>query len=72
MAAKKIKPYLTITLIVTVLFSLLSLKTPLFIEFLEAKTFDMRFIVRGDRDPAGDIAIIAIDDESLARVGRWP
>lgn len=72
MAAKKIKPYLTITLIVSALFSLLSLKTPLFIEFLEAKTFDMRFIVRGDRQPAGDIVIVAIDDESLAKVGRWP
>lgn len=72
MAAKKLKPYLTITIIVTALFSLLSLKTPLFIEFLEAKTFDMRFIVRGDREPAGDIVIVAIDDESLARVGRWP
>ncbi|MDH3974884.1 MAG: adenylate/guanylate cyclase domain-containing protein [Deltaproteobacteria bacterium] len=72
MAAKKIKPYLTITIIVTALFSFLSLKTPLFIEFLEAKTFDMRFIVRGDREPAGDIVIVAIDDESLSRVGRWP
>lgn len=72
MAAKKLRPYLIITLIVTTLFSLLSLKTPLFIEFLEAKTFDMRFIVRGDREPAGDIIIVAIDDESLARVGRWP
>lgn len=72
MAAKKLKPYLTITIIVTALFSLLSLKTPLFIEFLEAKTFDMRFLVRGDREPAGNIVIVAIDDESLARVGRWP
>ena len=54
------------------LFSLLSLKTPLFIEFLEAKTFDMRFIFRGDREPAGDIVIVAIDDESLAKMGRWP
>ena len=72
MAAKKIKPYLTITIIVTVLFSILALKTPLFIEFLEAKTFDMRFIVRGDREPAGDIVIVAIDDESLTKVGRWP
>lgn len=72
MPAKKIRPYLTITLIVTALFSLLSLKTPLFIEFLEAKTFDMRFIVRGDREPAGDIVIVAIDDESLTKVGRWP
>lgn len=72
MAAKKLKPYLTITLIVTALFVFLSLETPLFIEFLEAKTFDMRFIVRGDREPAGDIVIVAIDDESLAKVGRWP
>lgn len=72
MAAKKLRTYLTITFIVTALFSLLSLKTPLFIEFLEAKTFDMRFILRGDREPAGDIVIVAIDDESLAKVGRWP
>lgn len=50
----------------------LAVKTPLFIELLEAKAFDFRLMLRGERDPGKDIVIVAIDDESLKKVGRWP
>lgn len=35
-------------------------------------TLDWRFGLRGPQSPPSDIAIIAIDDRSLARLGRWP
>ncbi|MBI4424939.1 MAG: CHASE2 domain-containing protein, partial [Elusimicrobia bacterium] len=44
-----------------------------FIETLELKAFDMRSKLRQNLDAGGvDIAIIAIDDDSIARLGRWP
>lgn len=39
---------------------------------LEAEGYDLWFRVRGQQAPPADIVIIGIDDESLARYGRWP
>ncbi len=39
---------------------------------IELKTLDARFKVRGMRDPGPEIAIIAIDDKSIEKIGRWP
>ncbi len=44
----------------------------LFVAQIELKTLDWRFLLRGPRPPHPDIVIVAIDEESLARVGRWP
>ncbi|MBI3549648.1 MAG: CHASE2 domain-containing protein [Elusimicrobia bacterium] len=42
-------------------------------EALELKSYDKRSALRDSIDAGGaDIALIAIDDESLARLGRWP
>ncbi len=42
------------------------------LQAIEGKTLDWRFQVRGP-EPAGDaVAIVAIDDQTLARLGRWP
>lgn len=38
----------------------------------EGVTLDWRFGLRGPRNPPSDVAIIAIDDRSLAKLGRWP
>lgn len=35
-------------------------------------TLDWRFRLRGPQPPPNDIAIIAIDDRSLAKLGQWP
>ena len=34
--------------------------------------YDLFFRLRGARAPAGNIAIIAIDDKTLEKLGRWP
>jgi len=44
-----------------------------FLEAFEAKTYDLRFKnLRGAIAPNPDIAIIAIDDKSIAELGRFP
>ena len=44
-----------------------------FLEAFEAKTYDLRFTeLRGALPPDPDIAIIAIDDKSIAELGRFP
>ncbi|MBE9546976.1 MAG: adenylate/guanylate cyclase domain-containing protein [Proteobacteria bacterium] len=43
-----------------------------FLRFMELKTLDLRTISRGERAPGGEIVIAAIDEKSLAELGRWP
>jgi adenylate cyclase len=44
-----------------------------FLEAFEAKTYDLRFkSLRGAVPPSSDIAIVAIDEKSIAELGRWP
>jgi adenylate cyclase len=47
------------------------LRVPL-LENIEAKIFDAHFHLRGARPAHDAIAIVAIDEKSLAAVGRWP
>jgi adenylate cyclase len=45
---------------------------PTFCEFFELKLYDLKFRFRG-KIPAGQqVVIVAIDDDSLKTVGRWP
>ncbi|NOR52032.1 MAG: CHASE2 domain-containing protein, partial [Gammaproteobacteria bacterium] len=44
-----------------------------FLEAFEAKSYDLRFKnIRGPIDPSDQIAIVAIDDSSIAELGRFP
>ena len=44
-----------------------------FLEAFEAKTYDLRFSqLRGPVVPSPDIVIVAIDDKSIAELGRFP
>jgi adenylate cyclase len=44
-----------------------------FLEAFEARTYDLRFkSLRGTIRPHPDVAIIAIDDKSIAELGRFP
>ncbi|MDH4235554.1 MAG: CHASE2 domain-containing protein, partial [Gallionella sp.] len=44
-----------------------------FLEAFEARTYDLRFMsLRGAVPPSADIAIVAIDDKSIAELGRHP
>lgn len=44
-----------------------------FLESVEAMTYDLRFkALRGPLAPDPEIAIVAIDEKSIAELGRWP
>lgn len=63
---------LAIAIAVSLLVLLLFFLRIEFLENIEAKLFDAHFHLRGPR-PANDaITIVAIDEKSLAAVGRWP
>jgi adenylate cyclase len=42
------------------------------LERVEGTTLDWRFTLRGTLAAPGEVAIVAIDDSSLEKVGRWP
>ena len=39
---------------------------------LEAKALDFRFRWRGAKPPGAQVVLVAIDDQSIAELGRWP
>jgi adenylate cyclase len=43
-----------------------------FVADFELKTLDMRFLLRGKRNPDQSIVIVAIDQKSQDVLGRWP
>jgi len=42
-----------------------------FLEFMELKTYDLRFVYRGELNPGNEIALVVIDEKSLDEIGRW-
>ncbi len=57
---------------VTLVMCALVIWRPTFCEFLELKLYDLKFRFRGTLPAGGQVAILAIDDNSLKAVGRWP
>ena len=43
-----------------------------FMDTLENKILDFRFLIRGRAEPGGQVVIIAIDEKTLDELGRWP
>ena len=60
-----------LTVFVAVFFMTLSHKFT-FLEFIELKTLDMRFKIRGEMASSQDVGIAVIDDQSIEALGRWP
>lgn len=50
---------------------LLALKPPI-TEFIELKFYDLKFLYRGPKAPSPQVVLVAIDDDSVQKVGRWP
>src|SRR5688572_25104913 len=42
------------------------------LDVLELKTYDMRLLKLPKNPPHEDVSIAAVDEKSLARLGRWP
>ena len=63
--------YLFSTGVVIFVFTLFLL-APEFLKAIEAKLYDLHFTLRGVRNPGDQVVIVAIDEKSLAAIGRWP
>ncbi len=62
-----------LALVSVLLVTLLYYQQNPFLEGFEARTYDLRFkSLRGPITPHPDIAVIAIDDKSIAELGRFP
>jgi adenylate cyclase len=57
-----------VALLVLALFFL----APGFLKNLEGQLYDLHFFLRGARPADDGVVIVAVDEKSLARVGRWP
>ncbi|MBM4274113.1 MAG: adenylate/guanylate cyclase domain-containing protein [Deltaproteobacteria bacterium] len=57
---------------VTLLMTALLVWRPTFTETFELKLYDLKFRYRGPKTPGPEVVIVAIDDDSLKAVGRWP
>ena len=47
------------------------LPAPALLEFIEAKTLDLRVLLRGKQSPGNAIVIIAVDEKTEDELGRW-
>ena len=63
--------FLIVAGVTCVVLILLLLRLPI-TEFIELKIYDLKFQYRGARPPAPEIALVAVDDDSVKQVGRWP
>jgi adenylate cyclase len=57
---------------ITLIFSFFAVVKLLPLERLELLLYDFRYHLRGSLKPPPEILIVAIDDQSLAALGRWP
>lgn len=64
--------HLKIAVGISILFIVVYLISPSFLELLELKTIDTRFKKRAAVAPGKEIVIAAIDEKSLDELGRWP
>ncbi len=60
-----------IFLLTCLICSLYVFSIPLF-EYVELRCWDLHFIWRGQQEPSGSVAFVAIDEESVNTEGRWP
>ncbi|MFZ1060008.1 MAG: CHASE2 domain-containing protein, partial [Candidatus Rokuibacteriota bacterium] len=63
--------YLIAAGVVVVVFALY-LWAPPFLKTVETKLYDWHFTLRGVRHPGDQVVIVAVDEQSLAALGRWP
>lgn len=50
---------------------LLYMLGPAFLSTIEMKSLDLRFLMRGSRDPGNQVVIVAVDEKSIKALGRW-
>ncbi len=72
---KKLKELLIpacIAVVIAALSTWAYLEQPRFLERLELSVFDLRLLARSVQETSRQVSIIAVDEESLIKIGRWP
>jgi adenylate cyclase len=70
---KILKPsYLKVTLFIIWVYLVFMAVSPRIINNLEMKLYDFMFQLRGPQPVGSEIVIVAIDDDSVKNIGRWP
>jgi len=59
-------------LILTLIMTYITFRQPGFMEQIEAKAYDLRFRARGEQKGTDKIVVVAIDEHSIEKLGRWP
>lgn len=57
---------------ITLFFCLLYLLKPQPIQTIDLKLYDLMFLLRGKENHSNKVVIVAIDEKSLEKIGRWP
>lgn len=73
----RLKQFLTPTgykigLLITILSLVIYSMDIQFFRLMELKAFDLHFLSRGAIEPENNVVIVAIDEKSLDKFGRWP
>ncbi|MBU2550214.1 MAG: CHASE2 domain-containing protein, partial [Proteobacteria bacterium] len=63
---------LLLSVILTGFVCLVYIIGPSFLEIVELKALDLRFLIRGPLQPGPEVVIAAIDEKSVDEIGRWP
>ncbi|NWF38382.1 adenylate/guanylate cyclase domain-containing protein [Mariprofundus sp. NF] len=58
-------PYFLLASLIVAAAIFATVTPPMFVDYLESKTFDIRTLLRGERSVRPDIVIVAIDDKTL-------
>ncbi|WP_456324784.1 CHASE2 domain-containing protein [Desulfonauticus submarinus] len=69
---RKNKFFLILSIIFLLFSFFLYFLNPSFLHFLDLKIFDLEMQLRGKIEPSGKVVIVAIDEKSLEKIGRWP
>jgi len=64
--------YYIIAVAITLIFCLLYYFQPEPLHILELKLYDLLFLLRGEERPSDKVIIVAIDEPSIEKLGRWP
>lgn len=62
----------TLSIITVLILAVLYIIGPRFLEVVELRALDIRFLIRGPIEPGPEVAIAVIDEKSVDELGRWP
>ncbi|MBW1990322.1 MAG: CHASE2 domain-containing protein, partial [Deltaproteobacteria bacterium] len=72
MNAFRKRPHLVVGLLVSFLFLGFHYLGFGFLDAVDKKVYDLMMHLRASGEPNGDIVLVAIDDDSVEKLGRWP